>query len=485
MSVPSDLPFADDTPAALPLYAVSPAGLAALRDSLPEVARRYLDATGFAAKPQQLCLLPGEVGLAGAVLGLGDSAAGADTPPWAFGDLAFRLPEGTVWRLIPGPGDRDEYDPGRAVLGFALGAYRFSAFKSPPRPPARLVPPAGTEAAREAAAAVIMARDLVNMPANHLGPAELADAVSALGKDFGASVEIIVDDALAAGYPAVAAVGRGAARAPRVATLRWAGGGAAPDAKLIALCGKGVCFDSGGYDLKPSSAMLRMKKDMGGAAVVMAAARMIMAADLPVRLVLRVGCVENSVSGHAMRPLDVLATRKGLSVEVGNTDAEGRLVLADLLAAACEENPALIIDCATLTGAARAALGPDLPALFSNDQVWAERLIAAGKSCCDPLWQLPLWADYGTWLGSHVADLNNIAGNTHGGAVVAALFLERFVAPDVPWAHIDLYAWNDTTRPGRPEGGEAQAARAIATAIGLGFSGPAAGDQTAGDQKKD
>ena len=478
------LALADDAPAALPLYAVSPADLAALRESLPEMARRYLDATDFSAKAQQLVLLPGAAGLSGAVLGLGDSVSAAaippDTPPWAFGDLAFRLPEGTVWRLVPGG-----YDPGRAVLGFALGAYRFAAFKPPSRPPARLVPPAGTESARAAAEAVIMARDLVNMPANHLGPAELADAVSALGKGFGASVEIVADDALDAGYPALAAVGRGAARAPRVAILRWAGSGAGPDAKLIALCGKGVCFDSGGYDLKPSAAMLRMKKDMGGAAVVMAAARMIMAADPPVRLVLRVGCVENSVSGQAMRPLDVLATRKGLTVEIGNTDAEGRLVLADLLAASCEETPSLIIDCATLTGAARAALGPDLPALFSNDQTWAERLIDAGKTCCDPLWQLPLWADYGIWLGSPVADLNNIAGNTHGGAVVAALFLERFIATGVPWVHIDLYAWNDATRPGRPEGGEAQAARAIATAVGLRFSGPATGDQTTGDQKKD
>jgi leucyl aminopeptidase len=471
MSPPIDLALADDGAPALPLYAVAPAGLAALRDELPEAARRYLEATGFAAKAGELSLLPGEGGLSGAVLGLGESVADdgvspTGISPWAFGDLPFRLPEDTLWRLAPG-----DYDPGRAVLGFALGAYRFTSFKPPARKPARLVAPAGTEASRVAAEAIIMARDLVNMPANHLGPAELANAVAALGKAFGANVEIIADHALEAGYPALAAVGRGAARAPRVAILRWAGSRAAPDAPLIALCGKGVCFDSGGYDLKPSAAMLRMKKDMGGAAVVMAAARMIMAADLPVRLALRVGCVENSVSGAAMRPLDVLATRKGLTVEIGNTDAEGRLVLADLLAEACEEAPTLIIDCATLTGAARSALGPDLPALFSNDQIWAERLLAAGKACCDPLWQLPLWADYGTWLRSHVADLNNIAGNTHGGAVVAALFLERFIATGVPWVHIDLYAWNDSTRPGRPEGGEAQAARAIAAAVSLHFSG--------------
>ncbi len=457
--------FADEADAALPLYAVRSGALAALRAALPAPARHYLDASGFAAKAQELCLLPGESGLHGAILGLDAPVSAEDTPPWAFGDLAFRLPEGTTWRLVAG-----DYDPRPAALGFALGAYRFTAFKPPAREPARLVPPMGAETVRQAAAAVYMARDLVNMPANHLGPAELAEAVADLGKTFGAAIEIIAGDVLETRYPALAAVGRGSARAPRVAILRWAGSGAGDGAPLIALCGKGVCFDSGGYDLKPSSAMQRMKKDMGGAAAMMAAARMIMAADLPVRLALRIGCVENSVSGHAMRPLDVLATRKGLTVEIGNTDAEGRLVLADLLAESCEEKPALLIDGATLTGAARAALGPDLPALFSNDQIWAERLIAAGKTCHDPLWQLPLWPDYGAWLRSHIADLNNIAGNTHGGAVVAALFLERFIATRVSWVHIDLYAWNDQTRPGRPEGGEAYAARAIAAAIGTWLS---------------
>lgn len=468
--------FAAEGPEVLPLFAVRAAALASFSAGLPPASRAYLVASGFAARAQELCLLPsgqrgeqsgeqnGGQALAGAVLGLAEGVSAETTPPAAFGDLAFRLPENSVWRLMPG-----DYDPALAALGFALGAYRFTGFKRAQRAPARLVLPHEGRIA-ETIEAIYMGRDLINLPANHLGPSELAYAVAELGKSFGAAIEIIADAALKSRYPALDAVGRGSARAPRVAILRWAGSKAGPEAPLVALCGKGVCFDSGGYDLKPSSAMQRMKKDMGGAASVMAAARMIMAADLPVRLALRIGCVENSVSGHAMRPLDVLATRKGLSVEVGNTDAEGRLVLADLLAEACEENPALLIDCATLTGAARAALGPDLPALFSNDPVWAERLVAAGRRHYDPLWQLPLWGDYGDWLKSNIADLNNISGNTHAGAVVAALFLERFIASTVPWVHIDLYAWNETTRPGRPEGGEIQAARAIFAAVDAGLS---------------
>jgi leucyl aminopeptidase len=244
--------------------------------------------------------------------------------------------------------------------------------------------------------------------------------------------------------------------------LRWTGDPAGP---LVALCGKGVCFDTGGLDLKPSSAMLRMKKDMGGAAAVMAAAEMLMTARAPIRLLLLVGAVENAVSGAAFRPLDVIRTRKGMTVEIGNTDAEGRLVLADLLTFAAESQPALILDCSTLTGAARVALGPDLPALFSNDEDLANRLLAAGTTQNDPLWRLPLHKNYVSWLDSSVADINNVAGKPMAGAIVAALFLHRFVPNGMRWAHIDLYAWNDASRPGRPEGGEIQAARAIARAV--------------------
>ena len=226
-----------------------------------------------------------------------------------------------------------------------------------------------------------------------------------------------------------------------------------------------MCFDTGGYDLKPGSAMLRMKKDMGGAANVLGMARVVMEADLPVRLAVRVGCVENSVSGTAMRPLDVIRTRRGLTVEVGNTDAEGRLVLCDLLAEASDERPALIVDCATLTGAARVATGPDLPALFCNDDGWATALLQGGNAVSDPMWRLPLFDGYDSWLDSPIADLNNISGKPYAGAIVAALFLRRFLARDTKWAHIDLFAWNESTRPGRPEGGEAQAVRAVVSAI--------------------
>jgi len=265
---------------------------------------------------------------------------------------------------------------------------------------------------------------------------------------------------LAQGFPAIHAVGqgvgRGSPRAPRIAVLEWG----AADAPLVALCGKGVCFDTGGLDLKPSSFMLRMKKDMGGAAVMLALAEALMAHRAPIRLLLLVGAVENSVSGEAFRPLDVIRTRKGLTVEIGNTDAEGRLVLADLLTFAGEHKPRLILDGATLTGAARAALGPDLPALFSNDDPLAESLLAGGLAVGDPLWRMPLHEGYANWLDSPVADLNNVSTKPSAGAIVAALFLHRFVPDGVPWAHLDLYAWNDGDRPGRPEGGEATGLRA-------------------------
>jgi leucyl aminopeptidase len=281
---------------------------------------------------------------------------------------------------------------------------------------------------------------------------------------------VVTGEPLARDYPTIAAVGAGSERPPQVVVLHWRGSHAHADAPLISLCGKGVCFDTGGYDLKPSSGMLRMKKDMGGAAIALGIARLVMEADLPVRLALRLGCVENSVSGAAMRPLDVLRTRRGLTVEVGNTDAEGRLVLCDLLAEASDERPALLLDLATLTGAARVALGPDLPALFCNDDGWAAALLAAGEAEADPMWRLPLWSGYDKWLASTMADMNNVSSKPMAGAVTAALFLQRFLAPDTPWAHLDLYAWNDETRPGRPEGGEAQAMRAVVAAIAARFA---------------
>lgn len=445
----------DAAEAALPLFAVRPTGLAALLAGLPEHQQQFLRQLNFTAAAQELMFLPGDGGLAGAVLGLGD-----DDTPAAFGNLAFRLPEVMTWHLQPG-----EYDPAVATLGYCLGAYRYGALKAAKRGAARLLAPSDQARSRSAAAATWMVRDLVNTPANLLGPVELAQFAISLGERYGARTELSAGDALAGAYPTVAMVGQGSERPPRVATLRWAGSKAHAGAPLISLCGKGVCFDTGGYDLKPSSGMLRMKKDMGGAATVLGLARMIMEADLPVRLAVRVGCVENSVSGTAMRPLDVVRTRKGITVEVGNTDAEGRLVLCDLLAEACEESPALLLDCATLTGAARVALGPDLPAMFCNDDNWASRLLRHGEQQHDPLWRLPLWRGYDRWLDSTIADCNNVSSKPHAGAITAALFLQRFVAADIAWAHFDLYAWNDQTTPGRPEGGEAYAMRALFAGI--------------------
>jgi leucyl aminopeptidase len=441
---------------ALPLHAVSPGGLEELSRRLPPGAAPFLAASGFAAKAQEVALLPGGEGggLAGAVLGLGDAAR---PDPWAFGALPDKLPAGSVWRFAE-PGEW----AARAVLGWCLGAYRFTRFKPAKREAARLVPPAGTERAAQAAAAAWRARDLINTPANLLGPAELADAVAAVAAAHdGARFSAIEGDELAQGFPALAAVGRSSPRAPRVAVLEWGEEGH----PLVALCGKGVCFDTGGLDLKPSSAMLRMKKDMGGAAVALGVAETVMRARMPVRLLLLVGAVENAVSGEAFRPMDVLRTRAGLSVEVGNTDAEGRLVLADLLAFAAERKPDLLLDFATLTGAARVALGPDLPALFTPDDALAEALLAAGRAVSDPVWRLPLHEGYAGWLDSAVADLNNVSAKPMAGAIIGGLFLQRFVLGATKWAHLDLYAWNDSSRPGRPEGGETQGMRAVVALI--------------------
>jgi leucyl aminopeptidase len=435
-------------PGALPLYAVRSDALPGFLDTLPDAAAGFVRAAGFAARPGEHMLLPGPDGLAGAAVGLGTVSG-----PWSYGSLPRALPSGSAWRLAAGAGDAAD-----ATLGWALGAYRAIRHKAAGPAPAMLELAPGTEAAVMTAEAICAARDLINAPAADLGPAELADAAASLAARHGAVAEIIAGAALEQAFPAVAAVGAGSVRAPRVAVLRWSG---AADGPLVVLCGKGVCFDTGGLDLKPPSGMLRMKKDMAGAAVVLAAAEMVMRSALPVRLLVLVGAVENAISASAMRPMDVLRTRKGLRVEIGNTDAEGRLVLSDLLAFAAEQDPAMIIDCATLTGAARAALGPDLPALFCNDDDLAAGLLAAGDAVHDPAWRLPLHDGYDAWLDSPFADLSNASQKPMAGAITAALFLRRFVPPGIPWAHLDLYAWNDTNRPGRPEGGEAQCARAL------------------------
>ena len=451
-------PVVTVSPPARVLHALRPGDMDGFLAGRPAAQVGFLADSGFAARTGELVLLPGAHGVEAAVIGLGEDYSHA-----AFGDLAHRLPEGD-WSLETG-----DYDPENAVLGYCLGAYRFDRFRPARRAAARLVLPDGCDAAVAMAGSLCLARDLINLPANLLGPSELADVAEALAARYGAQFRRLIGDELAGPYPTVLAVGAGSARPPAVTIMHWRGSAATDDSPLVSLCGKGVVFDSGGYDIKPSRSMLRMKKDMGGAASMIALADILMQRDLPIRLALRLGCVENSVSGHAMRPLDVITTRKGLTVEVGNTDAEGRLVLCDLLAEASEENPALLIDAATLTGAARVALGPDLPALFCNDAQWTAELLEAGAAVDDPMWQLPLWDGYDRWLESPVADLCNVSSKPMAGAITAALFLRHFVGPGLQWAHVDTYAWNDASRPARPEGGEAPGVRALAAAIARRF----------------
>jgi leucyl aminopeptidase len=437
------------------VYAVRPGGLSEFLGGLPPAQAAFLQAQSFTAAAGKLVLLPGEAGVEGAVLGLGQ-----DRSPFVFGALSEALPAEGAWRLAPGDFDADD-----AAMGFLLGAYAFDRLKPRRKPAATLLAETVSPRAAAMASSICFARDLINTPANLLGPAELANAAVALADEFGAASARIHGPALTARYPALAAVGAGSDRAPQAVTINWSGSGAVTGSPKISLCGKGVCFDTGGYDLKPSAAMLRMKKDMGGAAVMLGLARLIMTRDLPIHLALRVGCVENSISGHAMRPSDVLATHAGKTVEVGNTDAEGRLVLCDLLAEAASEAPDWLLDAATLTGAARVALGPDLPALFCNDEAMAAAILRAGEAVHDPLWRLPLWGGYDSWLDSNVADMNTVSSKPFAGAIVAALFLQRFVTAKTSWAHVDVYCWNDQGRPGRPEGGEAQSLRALFAAV--------------------
>jgi leucyl aminopeptidase len=422
---------------------------AALRQ-LDAVQRRWLEQTGFEPRPGRVALLPDGNGKLARVLVAVDPA----DPLAALAGLPFALPEGR-YQLADGGALGDAR---LAALGWALGAYRFDRYRKPGRAPATLaVPAADLAAIAPLAQATAQVRDLVNAPTEDMGPEQLADAVRQLGKAHKAKVrEWVGEELLRANFPTIHAVGRASHRAPRLVELAW---GKASDPKLV-IVGKGVCFDTGGLDLKPSDGMRNMKKDMGGAAHAIALAGLVMQAQLPVRLTLLVPAVENAVAGNAMRPGEVITTRAGHTVEVDNTDAEGRLILCDALAYGAEQQPDLLLDFATLTGAARVALGPDLPGLFANRDEAAEALLAAGRAVGDPLWRLPLWRPYRKLLESSVADFANAGPSRHAGAITAALYLERFVPDGLPWLHLDTYAWNDTDRPGRPRGGEAMGLRA-------------------------
>ena len=389
-------------------------------------------------------------GLKAWVLGLGDAADG-----FALAAAASGLPAG-VYRLGEVP---DFCGGSNAALAWLMGGYGFDRYKKQVTRKARLVLPKGVDGGEVSRIAenLFSARDLINTPANDMGPAELEGAARALAKQHGAKVAVVSGANLVKHYPLIAAVGAGSARAPRLIELVW-GKVRAPRVTLV---GKGVCFDSGGYDLKPSAAMLIMKKDMGGAACALAVAGMVMGAKLNLRLRVLIPAVENSVSGAAMRPGDIFTSRKGLTVEIGNTDAEGRLVLADALSDADDEAPELLIDIATLTGAARAATGMELPPFFTDDETLAADLSRHGKAVQDPVWRLPLWRGYEDTLTSRIADLNNNPAYNFAGAITAALFLNRFVGKAKSWVHLDIPAWIDRARPGRPIGGEANSARAI------------------------
>jgi len=381
----------------------------------------------------------------------------AELSPWCLAKLAESLPEGT-YRVVDG-------EPGKAALGWLLAQHRFDAYRSKSdeaeRGPRVLVTaePAKIEETVRLAEATALVRDLVNTPAADLGPAEIEQAVRDQAARLGAKVQVTSGEALAEGYPLIAAVGAAATeeRAPRLVELEWGD----PSHPRLAIIGKGVCFDSGGLDLKPASGMRIMKKDMGGAAHALALAALIIAGKVPVRLHLLIPAVENAVSGAAYRPGDIVRSRNGLTVEIDNTDAEGRLILADALAKAVEGEPELIVDFATLTGAARIALGPDLPATFANRDDLAAELEAAARDVEDPLWRMPLWDPYDEMLKSDIADLANSSSSPMAGTITAAMFLKRFVPDEIAWAHLDTWAWRDPARPGRPKGGEALGLRAV------------------------
>jgi leucyl aminopeptidase len=442
----------DNGQAAVSLQIVDKAGFAEWLAAQSDAVRASVRAQKFEGGANDIAILPGDKpGEWSAVAGVADAAK---LGVWNLAKAADSLPEGT-YRLT-------DADPGEAMFGWMLGQYRYDEYLSEPKTNGNRVllvkEPGRIKDAALQAAATALVRDLVNRPAGDLGPAGLEGEAKRISKAHKAELTVTTGDALESGYPLIHAVGRAASRehAPRLIELQWGD----PRHPRIAIVGKGITFDSGGLDIKPASGMRIMKKDMGGAAHALALAELIMAAHLPVRLHMLVAAAENAIAGNALRPGDVVKSRKGITVEIDNTDAEGRLVLADALAKAVEDKAGLIVDFATLTGAARTALGPDLPAMFSNDDEVADAMLAASKAVNDPLWRMPLWAPYADMLDSDIADTAN-SGGSFAGAVTAALFMQKFVPDDVPWVHLDTFAWRPTSKPGRPKGGEALGLRAV------------------------
>ena len=434
---------------AIPVRFVGPDG------AVDAALRGWAETNGFKGKSGQMLVAPdGQGGIAAVLVGVGERF-----DPMSARALPAKLPPG-LYRLEAGPEDARV-----AALAFLLGAYVFDRYKArPDRNRVRLVAPEGldVEATKRIASACALAREMIDTPAADMGPLQIETIAREIGAASGASLSVITGDALLEeNYPAVHAVGRAAAphRAPRVIEIGWSLDRA--DLPLVALVGKGVVFDSGGLDIKAAAGMRNMKKDMGGSAHALALGRLVMQAGLPVRLVVLVAAVENAISADAFRPGDILASRKSLTIEIGNTDAEGRLILADILTRAGEHSPDLTLDFATLTGAARVALGPELPPLYTDDEVLAAELLDAGRTVSDPLWRMPLWPGYRAAIDSELADLrNDSAGWAQAGSVTAALFLQKFAPSTGAWAHMDIFAWNPRARPGWPEGGEAQALRA-------------------------
>ena len=448
----SELPIAAPKSKSTPIWVVEQDELSKRSCDLPKNIKAWAKANGFKGQSGKVLLCSDKDGALAGVL-FGKSERPMDT-----GKLATDLPKGNYHFA------NEPHEPHLSVLGWMLGSYRFNQYNGKSNYNAKLVLPESVNqyAVEREANATFLARDLINTPANDMGPEELERTIRNLGRKYKASVSVIKGDALLKkNFPMIHAVGRASDSAPRLVDLKW---GNAKDPK-VTLVGKGVIFDSGGLNIKPGNSMALMKKDMGGAANTIALAQMIMDAKLPVRLRLLVPAVENAISGNAFRPGDVLPSRKGITVEIGNTDAEGRLILGDALALGDEEKPDLLVDMATLTGAARVALGPDLPPFYTDDNALADDLTAAAERTADPLWRMPLWQPYQKMLSSKVADINHITSGGFAGSVTAALFLSRFVENARSWVHFDIYGWTPTAKPWMPVGGEAQCIRALFGAI--------------------